>query len=331
MRTRGSTAKRKPGMPFKERLSRTATTLLLLFGILSLLPYYIPAASLKQEPRELTFEQSNFAVVNGVNLHLRVWESQGSSSGNILLVHGYGGSTYSWRYTAPALNEAGYRVVAVDLPGFGLSERRSGLDHSQAGRANLLWALLDQILPGESWHLVGHSIGGGTVAEMALQQSDRANTVTFVDADIYRSPSRTAELIFSYPPIRQWIKILAPRLFFKGEQLKSIITSAYGREPDEEEFQGYRLPLSIAGSDDVLKDLVGLGSGKVGPVSSLSVPALCIWGEKDTWAPLTRGEDLCTQLPRGELAVIKDQYHCPMETAPKDFNRSLLGFIKSHS
>ncbi len=323
--------KRKPGRSLKERISRTATTLLLLFGIFSLLPYYIPATSLKQDPRELAFEQSSFAEINGVNLHLRVWDSPGSGSENILLVHGYWGSTFSWRHTAPALNEAGYQVMAVDLPGFGLSERRPGLDHSQAGRANLLWVLLDQVLPGENWHLVGHSIGGGTVAEMALQQPERVNTITFVDADIYSSPSRKAKFIYSYPPIRQWIKILGPRFFFKGEQLKSIITSAYGREPDEEELQGYRLPLSIAGSDDVLKDLVGLGYGTVGPVSSLNIPSLCIWGEKDTWAPLTGGGDLCARLFRGKLIVLTDQHHCPMETAPGEFNRILLEFLKSRS
>ncbi len=330
MRPTGSPKKRKSSVPLKERFSRTATTVLLLAGILSLLPYYIPAASLKQNPRDLAFEQSNFKVIDGVDLHFRIWEGPGPGA-NILLVHGYGGSTFSWRHTAPVLDEAGYRVVAVDLPGFGLSERRAGLDHSPAGRAALLWNLLDQIRPGESWHLVGHSTGGGTVAEMALQQPDRINTITFVDADIYKMQSQTARLIYSYPPIRQWIKILAPRIIFKEEQFKSIVTSAYGRKPDEEEFQGYRLPFSIAGTDDVLKDLAGLGYGEVGTVSSLDVPALCIWGEKDTWAPLERGEDLSAMLPRGEIVIIKDQHHCPMETAPQNFNRTLLEFITKHA
>ncbi|HHX87872.1 MAG TPA: alpha/beta hydrolase [Firmicutes bacterium] len=325
-----SKGKSKQDMPLKDRVINTTITVLLLFGIFSLLPYYIPAASLKQEPRDLVFEESDFRVVSGVNLHYRVWESKGSSLGNIVLVHGYGGSTFSWRHTAPALSEARYRVVAVDLPGFGLSERRHGLDHSQAGRANLLWTLLNRIAPDESWHLVGHSIGGGTVAEMALQQPGRVDTVTFVSADIYKSPSRVGKLFSSYRPIRQWVKILGPRIFFSGERLKSIISSAYGREPDEGEFQGYRLPLNIAGSDAVLADLTGQGSGTVGPVSSLSVPALCIWGEKDSWAPLARGEELSKQLTQGELVIIKDEGHCPMETAPQEFNKSFLQFLQDH-
>ena len=237
-------------------------------------------------------------VIDGVNLHFRFWESPGASLGNILLVHGYGGSTFSWRHTVPSLNDAGYRVVTVDLPGFGLSERRSGLDHTPAGRAELLWSLMDRVLPGEGWHLVGHSIGGGVAAEMALQQPERVETLTLVDADLYSSLSKTAELIYSYPPVRQWIKIYSPRFFFKEKQLKSYITSAYGREPDEDELQGYLRPLRIAGSDSVLKDIAGQVA-TVGSVSALNIPALCIWGRKMPGRPWPPAKRYVPGFPRG--------------------------------
>jgi pimeloyl-ACP methyl ester carboxylesterase len=311
----------------KKMLLRLVLTVVLIIIMISVLPYLIRPVSLAGDRYELAFPESHFSVVRDTELHYRLWDSGYGGRGNILLVHGFGGSTFSWRYTAPALAEAGFRVVAVDLPGFGLSERRGGLDHSQQGRAELVWALLDQLAPGERWHLLGHSMGGGTIAAMVLLHPERVESTVYAAGAVTLGESRSANPLLRYPPIQRWIRILAARLMLREENIERLIRSAYGRPATLEEFTGYYQPITVAGSDTVLLDLQQREEISIaGELETLAIPALCIWGEKDNWVPLAQGQKLA-ELLDARLEVIPEEGHCPMETAPDSFNGILLEFL----
>jgi pimeloyl-ACP methyl ester carboxylesterase len=53
-----------------------------------------------------------------------------------------------------------------------------------------------------------------------------------------------------------------------------------------------------------------------------------IWGEKDSWVPITEGERIKNLVESFDLLVIEDAYHCPMETHYNEFNSILLGIMK---
>ena len=78
----------------------------------------------------------------------------------VILVHGYGASAYHWRYTIPALSEK-YRVYAVDMLGFGWSQKATDVEYS-GGR---LWgrqlnAFVKEVVGGKPVVLAGNSLGG---------------------------------------------------------------------------------------------------------------------------------------------------------------------------
>lgn len=324
-------AKKTSRLPLKDRLSRSAISLLLLLGILALLPYYIPSARLPGDRTALAGPEGGFWSANGVDLYYRSWGEQDAPGGAVLLVHGLGGSTYSWRHTAPALAAEGCRVVAVDLPGFGWSDRRPGLDHTPEGRAALLWALLDQADPGQKWHLVGHSMGGAAVAAMALQNPLRVESITLAAGALYPHRSAFARAAMALPPVHQWVKVLAPRLFLGRAKVSQMLTRAYGRPPLEEEIDAYHLPFTVAGSDTVLADLFASPSSLTGPalLAGLDIPVLLLWGENDSVVPLEQGERLAADIPGATLSVIPGHGHCPMETAHAQFSDLLLVFFRS--
>src|SRR3970040_1651540 len=79
----------------------------------------------------------------------------------LLLIHGFGASTYTWRYVAPELAQT-HRVIAVDLKGFGQSDKPFDERYSVFDQAELLKQLIiDNKL--RDLALVGHSYGGGVV------------------------------------------------------------------------------------------------------------------------------------------------------------------------
>ena len=73
-------------------------------------------------------EQSRFLHVDGVRVHYQ--EFGDATNPPVILIHGYTASVYVWNTAAPMLADAGFRVIAVDLLGFGYSEKPSWFDFS---------------------------------------------------------------------------------------------------------------------------------------------------------------------------------------------------------
>src|SRR3954471_5875854 len=95
---------------------------------------------------------------------LRVIDRNPQAQETVLLVHGYGASSASWAPVIPILAER-YRVIAVDLPGFGKSDKRAG-DYSPDALADVLARVLDQKHVQRA-HVVGHSWGSSVVLAFA--------------------------------------------------------------------------------------------------------------------------------------------------------------------
>ncbi|MBS3987719.1 MAG: hypothetical protein KGZ38_07145, partial [Erysipelothrix sp.] len=113
-------------------LKRVLLTLLLLFLVV---PYLLPRDG-TQARDSMPFENSlTLNSSQGVMIHTRVYENTQPLIGQIMLVHGLGGSTFSYEENAPFLADLGYFVVTVDLPAFGFSSRERGLQHTQSNRA----------------------------------------------------------------------------------------------------------------------------------------------------------------------------------------------------
>jgi pimeloyl-ACP methyl ester carboxylesterase len=282
------------------------------------------------------FPESHFDTVDGVALHYRYWNVPPTElKGGVLLVHGFGASTFSWRRNIDTLVAGGYRVVAVDLPGYGYSSRERGLDHTQRTRAELLWQLLDEIdmtsgppCRSISWVLVGHSMGGGTVSAMALQQPERTAGLVLVDAAIYLTPSSASRWLVHIRPIRALFEAYGRRTLLSRKSVAGLLRSAYQREPDTADVIGYLTPLQLPGTAEAIVDGLANGTDRVPlDMTGIARPTLIIWGDSDRWVALASGKRLESEIPDSELHVIRRGGHVPMETQPQEFNGLLLGFL----
>ena len=154
---------------------RFVAMLILLLSILA----GIGGAVLAQNEDQLRLARDNgsFVELDGVLLY---YEMMGDAANPpILLLHGFGGSTFTWRYLMPDLADAGYYVVAVDLPPFGLSDKNPDLTYSREWMAQQVMKLsgdleLDQPI------VIGHSMGGLVTAYIGVEYADSVRALVFV-------------------------------------------------------------------------------------------------------------------------------------------------------
>ncbi len=328
----------------KETIKKTIKIVgLVLVAILvtsCLLPYAIPLSKAQDLSSLTPFENSSYVTIQDTMLHYRLFlpETQ-TPRGKILFVHGLGGSTYSYEKTAPVLAKQGFLVVAIDLPLFGYSERIDDFDHSQRNRSDILWKFLDFIdirieaagRTQQGWHLAGHSMGGGTVAAMASMREDTTESLILIDGALFEN-SRNSGLLTFFPPVFRWLQIILERSIIKEKNIRSFLESAYGKEPTEADVEGYYQPLSQPGTARAVKAFLKTSRNlPIGELGGKSIPVLAIWGEDDTWVPVSDIERIRAIFPQMVVKIIAEAGHVPMETHPEEFTAFLLEFLLSLS
>jgi len=263
---------------------------LIFLLVILILPYFIPfdyTTSIPSKPYE---NSVFFTTSDGVVLHTQQWPAQGDYLGKILLIHGLGASTFTYRNNAEALSAAGYDVIAVDLPAFGYSSKARDLVHSQVQRAIYLWELLDDYDSSHtdqgSWHLVGHSMGASTVLAMANQVPLKVRSMTLIDGAVTgNNPSMP--WIFD-TPVGQWLKVALRYYVLNPSQFKSFLKSAYNQEPTEADVLGYMTPLKTKGTISALIDFVKTADNVlITELVPKNIPLFLLWGGQDTWVPKT--------------------------------------------
>lgn len=286
----------------------------------------------------LPFPESRFVTVRNFQLHARIFAPSFPRGKKVLFVHGLGGSTFSFRYAPQYLLPEGLFLVMVDLPGFGESSRK-GSELSQKAQARLLWECVDvleeegvvpEALRGTPWFLVGHSMGGGVVFLMSMEYPERVEGAVLIAPSFGQGDARFLGPLLAFPCVRGVLATALRRAFLSSGKVRKSLASAYGREPEEEEFLGYFTPLKRRGTASSL--LAFLSASSRIRLSAFSgrehPPFLVVLGEKEPWV----AEDTVRFLrvfPDARYVVIPEAHHCPMETHPESVYPAILDFFSS--
>jgi pimeloyl-ACP methyl ester carboxylesterase len=124
-------------------------------------------------------DHSRFLSVDGIRIHYQ--EFGDATSPTLIFIHGYTASLYVWRSTAPLIAANGFHVLAIDLVGFGYSEKPRWFDYSIASQARIVSRFMDRLGIGRAT-IVGSSYGGAIAATLALDYSARVEKLVLVDA-----------------------------------------------------------------------------------------------------------------------------------------------------
>lgn len=245
----------------------------------------------------------------------------------IVFVHGLGGNWQNWLENLPAAAQE-RRALALDLPGFGMSEMPA-TEVSISGYAETIVAWLDRLgLP--KVVLVGNSMGGFVAAEVGIR-TDLEDRLVLVAAagisqtSLRRRPTMTAARVAMTIGA---VTASRSREIVSRERLRHVVMSTIFRYP------GRMRP-------DILYEVVQ-GSGKPGfldaldaltsydfrdRLSEIDCPTLIIWGRQDVIVPQRDGDEYERLIPQSRQVVMDDTGHVPMLERPDAFNRCLDEFL----
>jgi pimeloyl-ACP methyl ester carboxylesterase len=318
-------------------MKRVVTRILQALLILALLPFLVDIpVHAEAQPEELLASGAapNAAVVTVDGRRTVVATSGDSGDPALILIHGFGGSTFGWRHVLEPLAASGWHVVALDLPGFGLAEKRWSGAYDHASQARYVLALMDQMKIGEAV-LAGHSMGGNVVSWVAALAPERVRGLALIDAAIASpavSRNSAARTALSLPPLRRASRILIRSAFSEatfGELLGSAFAVKSAATP--ETVRGYAAASRLPEWDAALLGIVrDAGSNSLpSPIAEIvgragaPIPTLILWGAEDSWVPLSAGEALRDALPAATYVVLPGLGHVPFEEDPAAFTGAI--------
>lgn len=238
----------------------------------------------------------------------------------VLLLHGLGADSSSWQLQFPALIDAGFRLIAPDLPGFGLS-KYDGRGWSIHRIAVALAILLDGLgLP--QTHVVGISMGGTIALQMAIEIPERVDRLILVNTFSRLRPEKVRDWLYFIQRIviiyslglSTQARLVAGRIFPNPEQ--EILRLELIKRISQSDPRAYRQAMRSLGLFNVHSRLKEIMSA-----------ILFITGENDTTVPRKTQRQLVENIPHAEQVIIPGAGHAVSLDQPDLFNREMLKFL----
>jgi pimeloyl-ACP methyl ester carboxylesterase len=254
---------------------------------------------------------SRFLEVAGVRLHVR--DTGPRNAPAVLLLHGFGASLHTWEDWARQL-EDGFRVVRLDLPGFGLTGPDPTGDYTDDRTVRVLAALMDALgLPRAG--VVGSSMGGRMAWFFAAAEPGRVDKLVLMAPDGFAGPGREYGKVPTVPFLAKLLPYVLPERL-----LRRMLARAYGDPAvlTEEVFARYRDMLLAPGVRRAILARVGQSMlPEPEPLlRRIRAPTLLVWGEKDALVPFRNAADYTKALPDSAVVSFPDLGHVPQEEAP---------------
>lgn len=264
---------------------------------------------------------------------IKLYAEEAGKGEPIVFLHGFGGSSYTFRKIAPALAQR-YRVLTIDLKGHGRSDKPFDTNYSAHDQAVLIyWFMRQHGLRNVT--LAGHSFGGQVALELAVMlrtyDRHRIRRLILISTPAYPQKLTPAIRLLRKPVLPYAALTIIPRelpitfaLMSEAVGLKHQIT--------QEDVDIYSQPYADAGARHALiqtaRQIVPESASRViARYPMIRQPALLIYCRNDQSVPLSTGTRLATALARAHLSVLDGCDHIPPEQRPAAVVREILKFM----
>lgn len=272
-----------------------------------------------------TNEHSKFVNVNGYNIH---YQDRGQGD-TVILMHGIFSALQTWDDWTEELSKT-HRVIALDMPGFGLTGGPEELDDFNEEHALDAFEGFVNKLDLNTVSLAGNSLGGYIAARYAARHPGRVDKLILLDP-------------FGYPQDTPWILSVgtfAPVAFI-GQYIQPAwavtlnLAWVYGdsdRIDDEDYFRYVHMNMRPGAKPLYIKTLRMIEARAENfdppPFKRITAETLLMWGEDDAWVPLALSEKWMADIPQAKLVVYPTVGHIPMEELPEETVKDAALFLR---
>ncbi len=266
--------------------------------------------------------ESRFTNMNGLKVHYRD-EGDGFP---ILLLHGLGSSLHTWDEWANRLKQH-YRVIRLDLPGFGLTGPNKEHAYTQADQVAFLERFLDRIGV-QKCHIAGNSMGGWISWWFAYNHPHRVERLALLNALVYPMQNITSLGIrlARMPIMKQFAKYMTPRSIVV-QSVKQVYRNKSLITPELIQ-RYYDMLLRKGNRHAFVACCNGIYWKNTPRIKNLQTPTLVMWGSKDLWIPVEHAYRLKEDIPNAKLVVYNGVGHVPMEEVPARSAQDFRSFIE---
>ena len=245
-----------------------------------------------------------------------------------MLLHGLGSSLDTWRRNVQPLADAGYRVLAPDLPGHGDSDKPVSQDYDPLAAVDFTSRLLDA-LGVQKASLVGNSAGGLVVTMFALEHPERTGRLALVEPGrqiswFLRLMSVPAIGEFLYHPWTYHLMGINKRVFHEPSSVPDGVLTEMARV--------HALPGSIRATLRSLRSSINLKGVRpewqvLDRLPQLAAPLMCLWGEQDNIIPVSHSSLIKNAIPQSLVRTLPQCGHWAHMEKADEFNNLLTRFL----
>lgn len=266
-------------------------------------------------------------IVNGVGT-IVLEGGPSSRSSAVVFVHGNPGSGQDWASLAQEAS-AFSRVVALDMPGFGRSDKPADFPYTVDGYAAHLAAVLDA-LGIDRVHLVLHDFGGPWGLAWMMLRPQQVASVSLINTGVMPGYSwHYMAKIWRTPLIGELSQAIVTRGAFhfslRHGNPRGLPKAFVDRMYDDYDRGTKRAVLKLyratSNPDELSRRLIE-------PLKSLHLPALVIWGACDPYIPVKYAGLQRMAFPSAEMVVLQDSGHWPFADNPQAVSQALIPFLR---
>jgi pimeloyl-ACP methyl ester carboxylesterase len=280
----------------------------------------------------IKFPEDKYINVNG--LKARYW-AEGDSGPQVLFIHGIGASVEYWHKNIHELSK-NYRVLAVDMPGFGKSDKPDA-DYTLEFYSEFLTEFC-KVMKCEELVVVGHSLGGGMAMQFAIEHGKRVKKLILVDNVGFAKQVTIFFRLMAVPVIGRLFLKLSKKLFAFALRGNVHHGEVISDELVDVLYPLNQAPLAIRTLKYIVKhntDLAGIRAATLKPIwdhmdKIREIPTLVCWGKDDNLlSAKVHVPEIKKWLPHVRLELFDDCGHIPQMEHPKKFNKLFDEFVKS--
>jgi pimeloyl-ACP methyl ester carboxylesterase len=309
--------------PFLDRGVVLLASAFLSVGVL----YGLWAPDLKLSELQMRYGSSNLQVmpVNGLNIH---YTDAGPKDAPVLiLLHGFGSSLQAWDEWSDKLAQT-YRVIRLDLPGFGMTGPSPVQDYSEQNDVATLTQFVDR-LGLTHFSIIGHSMGGKMAWGLAASQPDRVQSLVLMAPDGFPQAKEIGSKPYEMPAVMGVMKFCLPKIlvrksiepaFFNPHALNDHLVNRYY---DMLRAPGVRAAILDRGNQTVYTD-------PVPRLKKITAPTLLIWGEQDRMIPSSNAKSFAAVLAISQTVLLPHSGHLIHEEQPEVGLKQVTTFLNAH-